>query len=130
MAIRKRLMCSTSPSRPLPIAHELLRGLPTPQIQRSAHQSTVQFPLDRERAIAMAVLAPLRGELTTTEMPSENREHERSMARLPHAVHTHVSRSSQTADFIVVSMVPGGGVEPPWPQGPADFESPKNTVSL
>jgi hypothetical protein len=40
----------------------------------------MQFPLDYERAIAMPVLAPLRGELATLKMPSENREHVRSMA--------------------------------------------------
>jgi hypothetical protein len=26
-------------------------------------------------------------------------------------------------------MVPGGGVEPPWPQGPADFESAASASS-
>ncbi len=32
-------------------------------------------------------------------------------------------------DLLHLGLVPGGGVEPPWPQGPADFESKSRNVA-
>jgi hypothetical protein len=95
----------------LPIAHEFLRGLPASEIQRLPHLDAVQFPLDGEREIEMAVLTPF----TTNLQLLKCRLKIVSMPRVLHAVHTHVSRSLQIADLIRVRLVPGGGVEPPRP---------------
>jgi hypothetical protein len=63
--------------------------LPTSEIERLAHELAAQFSLDRERAIAMAMLAPLCRELATLKMPSENGEHVAAW----HEWHTRYTRT-------------------------------------
>ena len=43
------------------------------QVKKLAHHRAMESSLNRERAVAMPMLAPLPGELTGLQMPSENR---------------------------------------------------------
>ena len=59
----------------------------------------MQPALDRERAVAMAMLPALRLKAARLQMSAENNKHISTLKRAARAVHTPLSLGSQTIDY-------------------------------